>query len=146
MYDSNLEYAPHLMTKGELADSLNIWGIVDRMYYVQGTMVIEYYEMNSGKFLGFAGDTSRFDFEKMPYFRQSPVMRRLVRNYGPMKAHRILQGHLIAGLPKNDVLDLLGQPQKRKKVDGQRVWIYPEMKVFFENGELVGIERQHARS
>jgi len=139
MYNSDFRLSKHIRSKGELGDSLRIMGIVDRTYRVQGAMVIEYYEMNTARFLGFAGDTSQFDLVRLPYLRRTPMMKRLVRQFGPATAHDIRQGKLIPGILKKDIQLMCGWPDKRTRQDGKSIWVYDDISLKFEDGVLTAI-------
>lgn len=139
MFDANLNYTPHIITKGELADSMGVMGVTDVMNRVQGAMVIEYYASNTGDFLGFAGDTSQFDWYKLPVIQRIPVMRRLVKVYGPVKTLRIYRGELVPGLSKRDVIEIMGKPEKKKQRRGKQYWTYPEFTLVLENNSVTEI-------
>lgn len=139
VYDADLVRMPDIQTKGEFAQQLKVMGVVDRTYEIRGVKVIEYYEMNTARFLGFAGDTTQFDIRKMPYFSRSALMRRLVRQFGPATAHDIRQGLLLEGIRQKDILTIYGWPRKRKRLDGRPLWEYDKFTLQFENGILAVI-------
>jgi len=139
MYNSDFRLSRNITSKGELGDSLRIMGIVDRTYRVHGAMVIEYYEMNTAKFLGFAGDTSRFELRRLPYLRRTPMMRRLVQEFGPAIAHDIRQGKFVPGILKKDIQVMRGWPKKRKRQNGHTIWKYDDLVLKFEGQILVQV-------
>jgi hypothetical protein len=116
-------------------------GVVDRSYEVQGAKVIEYYDMSTTSFLGFAGDTTQFDLKKLPYLSRTPMMRRFVKQFGPEIAHDIRQGDFVIGMDMRDVVELHGWPKKRTRESGQRVWKYPDFELRFEKKELVDVAK-----
>ena len=126
-----------ISTKGELADSLRVMGIVDRAYDIQGTRVIEYYEMNTSRFVGFAGDTTKFELRRLPYLSRTPMMRRFVREFGPETAHDIREGLLVPGILMQDIVTLYGWPKKRRRENGLRTWIYEDFELQFDGQKLV---------
>jgi hypothetical protein len=136
IYNSDFKLLPGVQTKGELGQALHVMGIVDRTYTVQGASVIEYYEMNSARFLGFAGDTSLFDLAKLPYLSRTPMMKRLVRQFGPQTAHDIRQGKFVPGMLQKDVLAIHSWPNKRRREKGKTIWTYDEVVLEFERKEL----------
>ena len=142
IYNSDFKMSKRIRSKGELGDSLKIMGIVDRTYEVQGAKVIEYYEMNTAKFLGFAGDTTKFDLRKLPYLSRTPMMKRLVKQFGPVTAHDIRQGRFLPGILKKDVLSIHGWPQKRKREKGQLIWMYDDVTLYFKGNTLTEFVRQ----
>jgi hypothetical protein len=115
---------------------------VDRTYDVQGVNVIEYYEMNSAQFLGFAGDTTKFDFGQLPYLNRTPMMRRLVKQFGAVQAHDIRQGKFMQGILQKDILEMHGWPEKKKREGKKVTWIYDEVVLEFEDGILTQFTRQ----
>jgi hypothetical protein len=142
VYNSDFKRCSHeIQTKGELADSLRLMGVVDRSYEVQGAKVIEYYEMSTTSFLGFAGDTTQFDLRKLPYLSRTPMMRRFVRQFGPEVAHDIRQGEFVEGMDMKDVVELHGWPKKRIRENGDRVWRYPDFELRFNKKELVAVTK-----
>lgn len=144
MFDANLKRAPHLMTKGELADSMGIMGVTGILTRVQGAMVIEYFETNTGAFLGFAGDTTQFDWRKMKLFRRVPVMRRLVKDYGPVRTLEIYRGKLVPGLSERDIFEIKGRADKVSRKDGAEMWIYGSDTLIFRKNKLEGIQDANA--
>jgi len=142
VYNSDFRLSPGIQTKGELGDSLRIMGIVDRAYDVQGARVIEYYEMNTARFLGFAGDTTQFDLKRLPYLSRSPMMRRLVKQFGPATAHDIRQGKFMPGILRKDILSIHGWPNKRRREDGKVLWIYDHIVLTFKRNILTEFMRQ----
>jgi hypothetical protein len=125
-----------IRSKGELGDSLRIMGIVDREYEIEGARVIEYYERSTAKFLGFAGDTTRFELKKLPYLSRTPMMRRLVKQFGPATAHDIRQGLFVNGILQKDILEMHGWPNKRKREGSKLYWDYDDVLLTFEKGRL----------
>jgi hypothetical protein len=123
--------------KGELGDSLRIMGIVDRTYEIQGVKVIEYYAMNTSEFLGFAGDTTQFNLKKLPYLCRTPMMRRLVKQFGPATAHDIRQGKFVNGILQKDILTMHGWPKKRKRENGTEMWLYEDVLLEFRKNTLI---------
>jgi hypothetical protein len=136
IYNSDFKYCKGIQTKGELADLLGIMGIVDRTYEIRGARVIEYYEMSTAKFLGFAGDTTQFDLKRLPYLSRTGMMKRLVKQFGPETAHDIRQGKFVAGMLQKDILAIHGWPAKRKKEDGMMRWTYDDIILTFEKKKL----------
>jgi hypothetical protein len=139
MFDADLQHTPHIQTKGELAQSTGVMGVTDIMNKVQGAMVIEYYASNTGDFLGFAGDTSQFDWHKLPVIQRIPVMRRLVKEFGPVQTLRIYRGELVRGLSKRDVIEIMGKPVKKKSRKGKQFWTYPEFTLVIDNNSVAEI-------
>ena len=137
VYNSDFKLMPGVQTKGELGQALHIMGIVDRSYTIQGTSVIEYYEMNTARFLGFAGDTTLFDLNKLPYLSRTPMMRRLVKQFGPTTAHDIRQGKFVPGILQKDILTIHSWPNKRKRQDRKTIWMYDHVVLEFEGRELI---------
>lgn len=128
--------------KGELGDSLRIMGIVDRTYEIQGQKVIEYYSMNTAEFLGFAGDTTQFRLKSLPYLSRTPMMRRLVKEFGPANAHDIKQGKFINGMLQKDILTMHGWPKKRKRENGIEMWLYDDVRLEFKKKTLVNVVQE----
>jgi len=142
IYNSDFrQCSPAIRTKGELADSLRLMGVVDRVYEIQGSKVTEYYAMNTAEFLGFAGDTNKFDLKRLPYLNRTPMMRRFVRTYGPETAHDIRHGTLLPGMLMQDIVTLHGWPERRKKIKGESVWTYENFELRFYRQTLAEVIR-----
>lgn len=69
-----------------------------------------------------------------------PKYKRLEKLYGKEKAMKIMNGELWKGMSYGQVIEALGQPTNKEKVntlDGvQETWVYPNKKAIFLNGEL----------
>lgn len=128
-----------IRTKGEFADSLKIMSVVDRTYEIEGAKVIEYYERSSARFLGFAGDTTQFELRRLPYLTRTPMMRRLVKQFGPAFAHDIRQGAFHQGMQLRDVIELHGWPDNRRREGRKKIWTYDDFVLTFEKRELVNV-------
>ena len=142
MYDANFTHRPELQTKGDLAGDQDVWGMVDRMYYIKKAMVIEYYEMNTGRLVGFAGDTTQFDLRKMQYFSRSPLMKRLVKAHGAYRAHSIYSGNIVTGISDKDVIEILGKPADKDKRDGIHIWTYDGLVLHLDKRKVIKVESQ----
>jgi hypothetical protein len=93
--------------------------------------------MNTARFLGFAGDTTLFDLNKLPYLSRTPMMRRLVKQFGPITAHDIRQGKFVPGMLQKDILTIHSWPNKRKRQDRKTIWMYDHVVLEFEGRELI---------
>jgi hypothetical protein len=142
IYNSDFKLSRSIRSKGDFGDSLRLMGIVDRTYEIQGSKVIEYYEMNTARFLGFAGDTMQFNLRKLPYLSRTPTMRRLVKQFGPATAHDIRQGKFVPGILQKDILEMYSWPKKRKREGKKTLWIYETVVLEFEKGVLTQFTRQ----
>ena len=138
MYSRNFQPLKDVKNIKELPVNYRV-RIVDRMYKLAGSTVIEYYEQGTGKFLGFLGDPQKWNWEldRLPYVRARKELKKLLEeNEGnPTLAAAMFHREPVEGMTPEVVLSAMGEPLERRGPEGTQTWIYDgNARVFFVNG------------
>jgi len=99
--------------------------LLQQMYKIQGTNVVELYEMGGDKWYGFVGDTSKFNVAKLPFFKKDGI-KKLVKKHSLPIAVGIYQKEARVGMTKEELELAIGSPQSIKKVEENDLYIYPD--------------------
>jgi hypothetical protein len=138
MYSRNFQPLKDVKNIKELPVNYRV-RIVDRMYRLGGSVVIEYYEQGTGKFLGFLGEPEKWNWEldRLPYVKKRKELQKLLaENEGnPTLAAALYHKEPVEGMTPEVVLSAMGEPIERRGQGGSQTWVYEgNARVFFVNG------------
>lgn len=81
-------------------------------YMVDNSPVIEYYSLNSNRFLGIHINQESVDASKLKFVKKNKQLRNLIKKKGLKEALTFLYDNISPGMTTEEVYSILGKPSK----------------------------------
>ena len=145
MYDKNFKAHDDVNSINMFKEKIGVKEIEAIHYELNGELVIELYDKGTGEFIGIQGDTTKFDFHKLQYFKRSKRLTYLIAKYSQPYADRIFQHKVWVGMSKDEAIESWGKPKDANTTIRENMkreqWVYGEGQyLYLENGIVTIIQ------
>lgn len=144
-YDKNFKAHDDVNSINMFKEKLGVKEIGQDNYELNGEWITELYDKRTGEFIGFQGDTTKFDFHKLKYLKRSKRLSYLIGKYSQPYADRIFQHKVWVGMSKDEAIESWGKPKDINTTITENMereqWVYGEGQyLYLENGIVTTIQ------
>lgn len=144
-YDKNFKAHDDVNSINMFKEKLGVKEIEAIHYELNGELVSELYDKATGEFIGIQGDTTKFDFHKLQYFKRSKRLSYLIGKYSQPYADWIFQHKVWVGMSKDEAIESWGKPKDINTTITENMkreqWVYGERQyLYLENGIVTTIQ------
>ena len=145
IFDKDIIAQNDVKTIGQFLEKVGVKESEMSNYEINGESILELYNKENGQFVGFVGDTSKFDYHKLKYFKQNKRLNYLVGKFGNPWADYIYQKKISIGMTKEMALESWGKPKDINTTITETLrseqWVYDDGQyLYFENDFLTTIQ------